>query len=146
MPIFICPNCGNRSESSERTAGFQSRAKACKRCGFGFELLDDYYPAPNAAFFLLDQQGRLIGTGRGARELTGLGDLDVIGRSVADVLRLGFENGDDQIATALEWGVRVLDKQVVVHAEGDRPENAKADIFPAYDEDGGLLLVLTPRT
>ena len=30
-------------------------------------------------------------------------------------------------------------------AEGDRPEPAKADIFPAYDDDGGLLLVLTPR-
>jgi hypothetical protein len=50
------------------------------------------------------------------------------------------------VATALEWGVRVLDKQVVVHAEGDRPEPAKADIFPAYDEDGGLLIVLTPTS
>jgi hypothetical protein len=110
-----------------------------------FELLDDYYPAPNAAFFILDQQARLIGTGRGARELTGLGDLDVIGRPVQDVLKLEFENGDDHVATALEWGVRVLDKPVVVHAEGDRPEAAKADIFPAYDDDGGLLLVLTPR-
>jgi len=147
VPIFICPNCGDRSVSTERTAGFQNRARACKRCGFGFlfELLDDYYPAPNAAFFLLDQQARLIGTGRGARELTGLGDLDVIGRPAADVLKLDFESGDDHIATALEWGVRVLDKQVVVHAEGDRPESAKADIFPAYDDDGGLLLVLTPR-
>ena len=38
----------------------------------------------------------------------------------------------------------MLDKPVVVHAEGDRPEPAKADIFPAYDDDGGLLLVLTP--
>ena len=84
MPNFICPNCGDRSLSTERTAGFQNRARACKKCGFGFlfELLDDYYPAPNAAFFILDQQGRLIGTGRGARELTGLGDLDVIGRPV----------------------------------------------------------------
>ncbi len=147
MPIFICPNCGDRSVSTERTAGFQDRARACKKCGFGFvfELLDAYYPAPNAAFFLLDQQGRLIGTGRGARELTGLGDLDVIGRSAMDVLRLRFENGDDHIATALEWGVRVLGKPVVVHAEGDRPEHANADIFPAYDDDGGLLLVLTPR-
>jgi hypothetical protein len=134
MPIFICPNCGDRSISTERTAGFKDRARACSKCGFGFvfELLDDYYPAPNAAFFLLDQQGRLIGTGRGARELTGLGDLDVIGRPVQDVL-------------TLEWGVRVLDKAVTVHAEGDRPESAKADIFPAYDDDGGLLLVLTPR-
>ena len=147
MAIFICPNCGDRSVSTERTQGFQSRARACKKCGFGFvfELLDDYYPAPNAAFFLLDQQGRLIGTGRGARELTGLGDLDVIGRSVQDVLDLKFEAGNDHIGTALEWGVRVLDKPVMVHAEGDRPEAAKADIFPAYDDDGGLLLVLTPK-
>ena len=147
MPIFICPNCGDRSISTERTAGFKDRARACSKCGFGFlfELLDDYYPAPNAAFFLLDQQGRLIGTGRGARELTGLGDLDVIGRSVQDVLKLQFENDEDHVGTALEWGVRVLDKPVTVHAEGDRPESAKADIFPAYDDDGGLLLVLTPR-
>jgi hypothetical protein len=147
VPIFICPNCGDRSISTERTAGFQERARSCSKCGFGFlfELLDDYYPAPNAAFFLLDQEARLIGAGRGARELTGLGDLDVIGRPVQDVLKLQFESGDDHIGTALEWGVRVLDKQVTVHAEGDRPESAKADIFPAYDDDGGLLLVLTPK-
>jgi len=147
MPIFICPNCGDRSISTERTAGFKDRARGCNKCGFGFlfELLDDYYPAPNAAFFLLDQQGRLIGTGRGARELTGLGDLDVIGRTVQDVLHLEFENQEDHVGTALEWGVRVLDKAVVVHAEGDRAEPAKADIFPAYDDDGGLLLVLTPK-
>jgi len=147
VPNFICPSCGDRSVSTERTAGFQSRARGCKQCGFGFlfELLDDYYPAPNAAFFLCDQNAKLIGAGRGARELTGLGDLDVIGRPVKEVLNLEFENGDDHIGTALEWGVRVLDKTVTVHAEGDRPEPAKADIFPAYDEDGGLLLVLTPR-
>ena len=147
MPHFICPNCGNRTLSGERTAGFTTRAKGCSKCGFGFlfELLDDYYPAPNAAFFICDQQGRLIGAGRGARELTGLGDDDVIGRPVGEVLGLEFQNGGDHIGTALEWGVRVLDKPVVVHAEGDRPEKAVADIFPAYDEDGGLLLVLTPK-
>ena len=90
VPNFICPNCGERSLGTERTAGFQNRPKACKRCGFGFlfELLDDYYPAPNAAFFVCDQQGRLIGTGRGVRELTGLGDLDVIGRDAREVLGL----------------------------------------------------------
>ena len=147
MPHFICPNCGNRSISVDRSAGFRDRARGCDNCGFGFlfELLDDYYPAPNAAFFIADQDGRLIGAGRGARELTGLGDTDVIGRPVNDVLGLEFESGTDQVATALEWGVRVLDKPVTVHAEGDRPEPAKADIFPAYDDDGGLLIVLTPR-
>ena len=146
MPFFICPSCGNRELSSERTAGLSSRPKGCSKCGssFVFELLDDYYPAPNAAFFTCDQDGRLLGAGRGARELTGLGDDDVIGRPVQEVLGLDFESGDDHIGTALEWGVRVLDKPVTVHAEGDRPERAKADIFPAYDDDGGLLLVLTP--
>ena len=147
MPNFICPNCANRSLSSERSAGFGARPKSCSRCGFGFlfELLDDYYPAPNAAFFILDGNAKVIGAGRGSRELTGLGDTDVIGRSVRDVLGLQFSSGDDSIATALEWGVRVLDKAVTVHAEGDRPESAQADIFPAYDDDGGLLLVLTPK-
>jgi hypothetical protein len=33
-----------------------------------------------------------------------------------------------------------------VNADNDRPEQANADIFPAYDDDGGLLLVLTPRS
>jgi hypothetical protein len=147
MPNFICPSCGNRTVSTDRTAGFSSAPRGCKECGFGFlfELLDDYYPAPNAAFFVCDQEAKVIGAGRGSRELTGLGDLDVVGRAVRDVLGLEFDNGDDHIGTALEWGVRVLDKAVTVHAEGDRPEPAKADIFPAYDDDGGLLLVLTPK-
>ncbi len=95
MPHFICPNCGNRSIASERTAGFRDRARGCSKCGFGFvfELLDDYYPAPNAAFFICDQEARLIGAGRGARELTGLGDDDVIGRPVQEVLGLEFQIG-----------------------------------------------------
>ena len=42
MPHFICPNCGDRSLSSERTAGFRDRARGCAKCGFGFlfELLE----------------------------------------------------------------------------------------------------------
>ena len=87
MPNFICPSCGDRSASTDRTAGFQSRARGCKKCGFGFlfELLDDYYPAPNAAFFVCDQNGRIIGCGRGSRELTGLSDEKVMGREVREV-------------------------------------------------------------
>ena len=57
-------------------------------------------------------------------------------------------NGDgvtDPIETSLEWGVRSLGKRVSVNAEGDLPAEAVADVFPAYDEDGGLLLVLTPE-
>ena len=144
--MFICPNCGSRTTSSERSAGFRRNAKGCSKCGFGFlfELMDDYYPAPNAAFFVCDQQGRLIGCGRGSRELTGLSEERVIGRPVNEVLGLRFEDGSDHVATVLEWGVRQLDKPVEVNAEGDLPAKAKADLFPAYDDDGGMLLVLTP--
>jgi PAS domain-containing protein len=167
VPFFICPSCGNRELSGERTAGFSNRPKGCSKCGFGFvfELLDDYYPAPEAAFFTCDQEGRIIDVGRGGFELTGLKDEDVIGRPVAEVLGLSWtheggresgsgESGDgesgngnnsDPIATTLEWGVRSLGKPVDVHAEGDLPTHAVADVFPAYDDDGGLLLVLTPE-
>jgi PAS domain-containing protein len=145
--LFICPNCGHRSSSTDRTAGFRRDAKGCSECGYGFlfELMDDYYPAPNAAFFVFDNEARLIGCGRGSRELTGLTEERVIGRPVNEVLGLKFESGDDQVATALEWGVRVLGKPVEVNAEGDLPAHATADLFPAYDDDGGLLVVLTPK-
>jgi PAS domain-containing protein len=144
--LFICPNCGNRSTATDRTAGFRREAKGCRNCGFPFlfELLDDYYPAPDAAFFVCDQEGRVIGAGRGSFELTGLKEEKIIGRNVTQVLGLEFDDGNDQIATALEWGVRVLDKPVSVNAEGDLPARATADLFPAYDDDGGLLVVLTP--
>ncbi len=161
MPFFICPNCGHREVSAERTAGFSSRPKGCSKCGFGFvfELLDDYYPAPNAAFFVCDQKARVIDAGRGSFELTGLTDEDVIGRPVQEVLGLQWREGSegdeqpeaggvavaDPIATSLEWGVRSLGKRVSVNAEGDLPAEAVADVFPAYDDDGGLLIVLTPE-
>jgi PAS domain-containing protein len=163
VPFFICPSCGNRELSGERTAGFSNRPKGCSKCGFGFlfELLDDYYPAPEAAFFTCDQDARVIDVGRGGFELTGLKDEDVIGRPVHEVLGLTWtQEGDgppaaasaesgngssDPIATTLEWGVRSLGKPVDVHAEGDLPTHAVADVFPAYDDDGGLLLVLTPE-
>jgi PAS domain-containing protein len=123
-----------------------------------FELLDDYMVAPGAAFFACDSDGKVLGLGRGAFELTGLSDEDVIGRSVKEVLGLewrdaeqglnpgGPDSGSDPVDTTLEWGVRSLGKKVKVRAEGDLPTEAVADLFPAYDDDGGLLLVLTPES
>jgi hypothetical protein len=147
MAFFICPNCGNRLNSKDRTSGFSGTPRGCEKCGFGFlfELLDDYYPAPNAAFFVCDSESRVIGCGRGSFELTGLKDEATLGRPVKEVLGLRFQDGQDAIGTSLEWGVRVLGKPVRVEAEGDLPATATADVFPAYDEDGGLLLVLTPE-
>ena len=101
----------------------------------------------------------MLDVGKGGFELTGLKDEDVIGRPVQEVLGLewidegdGGETADtdgdgvtDPIETTLEWGVRSLGKRVAVNAEGDLPAEAVADVFPAYDDDGGLLLVLTPE-
>jgi len=145
--VFICPNCGRRLTAGERTAGFRNIPRGCDRCGFGFlfELLDDYYPDPTAAFFVCDREARVISCGKGSFELTGLEEERAIGRPVREVLGLRFADGQDPIETTLEWGVRVMGKQVHVEAEGDLPEEATADVFPAYDEDGGLLLVLTPK-
>src|SRR5687768_5672389 len=103
MPFFICPSCGNRELSAERTAGFSGRPKSCSKCGFGFvfELLDDYYPAPEAAFFTCDKDGRVLDVGRGGFELTGLKDEDVIGRPVREVLGLTWtQRGDGRRAAA----------------------------------------------
>jgi PAS domain-containing protein len=143
---FICPDCGHRTSEVDRNAGFRREPKGCEKCGcaFLFELLDDYYPAPEAAFFVCDREGRVIGCGRNSFELTGLHDEQVIGRDVHEALGLRFANGDDHIKTVLEWGVRQLEKPASVKAEGDLEARATADLFPAYDDDGGLLLVLTP--
>ena len=113
MPFFICPNCGNRELSGERSAGLSARPKGCSKCGFGFlfELLDDYYPAPQAAFFTCDQEGRVLDVGKNGFELTGLRDEDVIGRPVKDVL-------------GLEW----IDK-------GDGGESADTDSYLGTVED-----------
>jgi predicted RNA-binding Zn-ribbon protein involved in translation (DUF1610 family) len=143
---FICPHCGNRSMGTDRNAGFRREARGCEKCGFAylFELLDDYYPAPNAAFFACDAEGRIVDCGRGSFELTGLRTESVIGQPVVDALGVTFPDGIDQVATALEWEVRVAGKPVALNAGAERA-NAVADIFPAYDdEDGGVLVVLTP--
>src|SRR5262245_12318978 len=144
---FICPNCGNRTAATDRNAGFRREARGCSKCGFPFlfELLDDYYPAPDAAFFVTDQGGKVIGAGRGSFELTGLKEERIIGRSVNDVLGLGFDDGTDYVGPVLGWAVPALSKPVSVNAEGDLPARATADLFPAYDDDGGLLVVLTPE-
>ena len=145
--LFICPNCGSRTTESDRTPGFRSQAEGCSNCGFGFlfELLDDYYPAPERGVLRLRPAGpdhrlrpRLASSSPASRTR----------RSSAarsrEVLASTSRAATTTSATVLEWGVRQLGKPVQVNAEGDLPAKATADLFPAYDDDGGLLLVLTP--
>jgi hypothetical protein len=86
----------------------------------------------------------VIGCGKNSFAFTGLEEEAVIGQRVEQALGLSFADDEQPVATVLEWGVRALGKPVRVSGDRDVVASAKADMFPAYDEDGGLLLVLTP--
>ena len=144
MPVFICPNCKRRIVDHDGRQGLLDQAVACETCGFGFlfELREDYYPGPNTGFVVCDQEGRVLALGRGVFELTGYRDVDVIGRDVADALGLSDRT---PAATALEWGVRKLGERLELRTRAGMAKAIVADFFPAYDEDGGLLVALSPR-
>jgi PAS domain S-box-containing protein len=148
MPIFICPNCKQRSVDLDGREGFTHQPVACTRCGFGFlfELMDDYYPRPSTGLVVCDQQGRVIAVGRGVFELTGFREGDLLGRDVSEAFALSGYDGDrDPAHLALEWGVRRLGEQLELRTKGGQEKRIIADFFPAYDDDGGLLVALAPR-
>ena len=148
MPFFICPNCKQRSVDHDGLQELDNVPVACERCGFGFlfELMDDYYPAPNAGFVVCDADGRVIASGRGVFELTGYTEQDLLGTNVVEGLGLaGFEPERNPAKLALEWGVRRLGERLRLRTRGGQQKEITADFFPAYDEDGGLLVALNPR-
>ena len=148
MPYFICPNCKERSIDHDRLEGLTQQSVACHRCGFGFlfELMDDYYPAPSTGFVVCDARARILASGRGVFELTGFTEDELIGRNLLESLGLnGFEEGRNPAELALEWGVRRLGEKLEVRTRSGQRKPVVGDFFPAYDEDGGLLVALTPR-
>ena len=148
MPFFICPNCKERSIDHDGRQGLMHQAVSCERCGFGFlfELLDDYYPAPNAGLVACDHDGRILAVGRGVFELTGYRERELMGKDVVDAFGLsGFDDGRNPFALAREWGVRRLGQKLVLRSRAGSVKAVVADVFPAYDEDGGLLVSLAPR-
>ena len=148
MPFFICPNCKERSVDHDRREELDDVPVACHHCGFGFlfELMDDYYPAPNAGFVVCDAEGRILATGRGVFELTGFQEHDLLGGDVVDRFSLsGFEPERNPAQLALEWGVRRLGEQLEIRTLSGVTKPVKGDFFPAYDSDGGLLVALAPR-
>ena len=124
-------NCGHRTTETDRTAGFRRQAKACSRCGFGFlfELLDDYYPAPDTAFLVCDSEGRVIGCGRGSFERTGLDDERVIGRQVRDV-RPALRERRRSRGHRARVGVRALNKPVSSTPRAICPPLRRPTSFP----------------
>ena len=144
VPAFICPNCKQRSVDIDGREGFSKDAPACHHCGFGFlfELLDDYYPGPNTGFVVCDQEARVLATGDGVFELTGFNEDDLMGRDVVEALGL---SDSAPLRTVREWGVRQLEQKLTLRTNTGLEKPVLADLFPAYDDDGGLLVALTPR-
>jgi len=141
--LFICPNCGNRSSAQDRQQGFRNIPKGCSKCGFGFlfELLDDYYPAPDTGLVVTDQNRRVLAIGRGVFELTGFPEADLMGRDLVEALQF---SDSKPVELAREWGVRRLNEQLSIKTRAGHDKPVLADVFPAYDDDGGLLIALTP--
>jgi PAS domain-containing protein len=149
VPLYICPNCKQRSVDIDGIEGFADAPVSCHHCGFGFlfELLEDYYPGPNTGFVVCDQQARVLAVGHGVFELTGYEEKDLLGRELHEsplVLRPDSTNGQDPVAVALEWGVRKLGEKAAIRTSSGHDKQVVADFFPAYDEDGGLLVALSP--
>jgi PAS domain-containing protein len=146
VPYFICPNCRRRSLDEDGLEGLTGRPVSCSSCGFGFlfEILDDYYPAPGTGFVVCNNEGRVIATGQGVFELTGYREGDLLGEK----LEMLFEpegDGPTPAALALEYGVRRFDQKLTLRTRAGVKKVVRADFFPAYDEDGGLLVAMAPR-
>ena len=65
-----------------------------------------------------------------------------MGRTFADALGL---SDSAPLETVREWGVRKLGQTLAIRTSAGFSKDVLADFFPAYDDDGGLLVALTPR-
>jgi hypothetical protein len=65
-----------------------------------------------------------------------------MGRDLLDALRF---SDTKPIELAREWGVRRLGEKLSITTRAGHPKDVIADVFPAYDDDGGLLIALTPQ-
>jgi hypothetical protein len=144
VPVFICPNCRERSIDLDGVDGFSGQVPQCRSCGFGFlfQLLEDYYPAPSTGFVVCDRDARVLAAGRGVFELTGFREADLIGRDLATAFTLSNASPLDVVR---EWGVRRLGEQLELRTRSGLTKPVTVDLFPAYDDDGGILVALTSR-
>ena len=91
----------------------------------------------------------MLAFGGGARELSGFREQELMGIDLAEALELRVPDEPDlrpPHETALEWGARVLGKPMSLRSSSGSVELVTGDFFPAYDGDGGLLAVFTPRS
>ena len=147
MPFYICPRCKNRRVDHDGREGFSQEPPSCHQCGFGFmfELLNDYYPAQATGFVVCDQEARVLAAGRDVFELSGYREQELMGRDVIEALGITGFDGQNPAAVALEWGVRRMGQKLELRTRVGSTKPVTADFFPAYDDDGGLLVAITPR-
>jgi hypothetical protein len=146
VPFFICPNCRRRVVDDDRRDGLTHQPVGCPHCSFGFlfELMDDYYPGPATGLVVCDAERRIIAAGRGVFELTGFAERDLLGQEVMGVLGMSTGADPDPAAVAVEWGVRQLARKLPLRTRSGITKEVSVDFFPAYDEDGGLLVAISP--
>ena len=145
MRYFICPQCSTRAADDDGLAGLTTQPVGCEKCGFGFlfETLEDYYPPAGAGLVACDRDTRILVCGEGVFEITGYSERDVMGKPLREAFGLAPADGDsDPVAVVLEWGVRKLDQDMTIRHRSGIVKHIRVDLFPAYDEDGGLLASL----
>src|SRR6478736_1692044 len=127
---WICPNCGTRAIDDDGRDGLSHQQVGCAKGGF----------------VACDKDTRVISAGKGVFELTGYGEGDLLGKPLVDAFGLsGFSAEANPVSVVMEWGVRKLDQPLVLRHRSGREKAVRVDLFPAYDEDGGLLASLAPR-
>ena len=88
---------------------------------------------------------RILALGRGVFELSGYQEKDLLGKDFTESVGLSGFDGQNPVEVAIEWGVRQLDQRLTLRTKSGTERGVFADLFPAYDEDGGLLIALAPR-
>ena len=131
----------------DNDVGLSHQAVGCHKCGFGFlfELLEDFYPPANAGLIACDRDARILSAGNGVFEVTGHLERDLIGKHLVEAIGLSGWEGQSPVDTVLEWGVRKLDQPLEIRHRSGIQKRVRVDLFPGYDEDGGLLACVAPR-
>ena len=132
--------------SAERTAGFSTSPGAARNAGSAFcsscSTTTTRTRMPRSSSATASPRDRLRARKLRADRPEGRVDRRPPGEGRAGPAVRRWRRPDRHVARMGRPGARA---PVRVEAEGDLPAEATADVFPAYDEDGGLLLVLTPK-
>ena len=70
----------------------------------------------------------------------------MLGKDVMEAFSLsGCDDGKNPSELSREWGVRRLGEKLELRTRNGLTQPVTADFFPAYDDDGGLMVALARR-